>query len=110
MFRLRSFAILFLVTMMTFALLVSGGCAPSGDVEQSVEQQPGAEQQDEKPEEVAEEYNLVWGTMAAGSPWQVLGTAFLEDMKKNIPNVTGSILPTDATANLIGVQTGEFDI
>jgi TRAP transporter TAXI family solute receptor len=101
------------VILIIAALIVVGGCAPAKEsvevpdtktVEKKAEEQGGGNLGFDQP------YGLLWGTMTAGSPWQVLGTAFLEDIKKSLPNVNGSILPTNATTNLLGVQTGEFNI
>ncbi len=95
------------------ALIVAGGCAPAKESAEVADSEPvekTAGEQGSGNLSFDQPYELLWGTMTAGSPWQVLGTAFLEDIKKNLPNVTGSILPTNATANLLGVHKGEFNI
>lgn len=102
-----------LIFLTVAALIAAGGCTPAQE-EGAGTPVPPEEQAQEQPGEPAEKfdqpYELLWGTMAAGSPWQVLGTAFLEDIKKSLPNISGSILPTEATANILGVHTGEFNI
>jgi TRAP-type uncharacterized transport system substrate-binding protein len=95
------------------ALIAAGGCAPAKESAEVADSEPvekTAGEQGSGNLSFDQPYELLWGTMTAGSPWQVLGTAFLEDIKKNLPNVTGSILPTNATANLLGVHKGEFNI
>lgn len=57
----------------------------------------------------AQDLQLRWGVAPAGSVWQVLGTAMLEDVR-NECNGTGSIVPSTTAANVLGVHKGTFDI
>jgi TRAP transporter TAXI family solute receptor len=55
-------------------------------------------------------FELRWGTTGPGGTWQPLGNAFLEDIKKANPNITGTCLPGNTTVNVMGVKTGKFNI
>jgi TRAP transporter TAXI family solute receptor len=52
---------------------------------------------------------LRWGVAPAGSVWQVLGSAMLEDIRSEC-GATGSIVPSTTAANVLGVHQGTFDI
>jgi hypothetical protein len=58
----------------------------------------------------APKIELRWGTITAGGAWQVVGSAMLEDIKKANPTISGSIMPSSTTANVLGVHQGKFNI
>jgi len=58
----------------------------------------------------ATEFELKWGTIPAGGAWQVVGSAMLDDIKKANPAISGSIVPSSTTANVLGVYQGKFTI
>lgn len=57
----------------------------------------------------AQDIQLRWGVAPAGSVWQVLGTALLEDARGEC-GASGSIVPSTTAANVLGVNQGTFDI
>lgn len=58
----------------------------------------------------AKKFELTWGTIPAGGAWQVVGAAMLADIRKANPNISGSIMPSSTTANVLGVHKGKFNI
>lgn len=58
----------------------------------------------------ATKFELKWGTITAGGAWQVVGSAMLEDIKKANPMISGSIIPSSTTANVLGVAKEKFNI
>jgi len=55
-------------------------------------------------------YELRWGTIVAGGAWQILGSAMLEDVKKENPKISGSTVPSTPTATLMGLSQGKYNI
>lgn len=55
-------------------------------------------------------YEVRWGTITAGGAWQVVGAAMLGDIRKSNPDITGSIVPSSTSANVLGVQQGKFNL
>lgn len=103
----------FLVLVLTVTLI--SGCA-----QQVVEpeRKPAAETRESAPTPAIPEpakpeptrMDIRWGTITAGGAWQVIGSAMLEDIKKENPNITGSILPSTTTGNVVGIHKGEFEV
>jgi uncharacterized protein len=60
--------------------------------------------------QVANKYELRWGTIVAGGAWQIIGAAMLEDVKKANPNITGSTVPSTPTQTLMSLSQGKFNI
>jgi TRAP transporter TAXI family solute receptor len=92
-----------LLIILLFSLL--SGCSSKQ------EEKPGAQVPDTtKPLAEPTKIDIRWGTITAGGAWQVIGSAMLEDIKKANKNITGSILPSTTSGNVVGVHKGEFEV
>jgi len=106
--KIRCIALVLVIVL--FLSLVLAGC------DQKVvepESKPPAETGEPAPEPAKSEptsIDIRWGTITAGGAWQVIGSAMLEDIKKTNPNITGSILPSTTSGNVVGVHKGEFEV
>lgn len=58
---------------------------------------------------LANAYDLKWGTAPAGGVWQALGTAMVEDVVKENPDLRGSTLPIGGAANVTAVERGKIN-
>lgn len=94
----NSYLLMMLIISLSIALVSCGKSAGPA-------QPPPGEQK-----QLSSSYELRWGTAPAGGAFQVLGSAMLEDIKKSNPEITGSILPTVVTANLMGIHEGKVNI
>jgi len=99
-----------LVLFLAITLLLSLTFAGCG--KQTVEPESpsvGAEDGKQTAEEPTK-IDLRFGTISAGGAWQVIGGAILEDIKKENSNITGSILPSTTSGNIVGVHEGAFEV
>lgn len=108
---------IFIGIVIILSLLLSGcgSSAPSNQAETKTDtnaasQGSNSSSNSSSDNSIAEPIDLKWGTIQSGGAWQILGNAFLEDIKNANPQITGSTVPSSTTANVMGVHTGEFNI
>ena len=87
-----------------------GGTNQKADQDGSTQENTSITEKTGEQNSAVENIDLRWGTIFAGGAWQVVGQAMFEDIKRENNNITGSILPSGTTANVLGVHKGKFDI
>lgn len=94
--------ILLLVPVLLF------GCSSTGTDKK--DQPKNASEQAGQGKGVQQPYEFKWATAPSGSVMQVIGTAILQDVTKSNPKISGSILPGNVTANLMGIGQGQYNL
>ncbi|MDO9535349.1 MAG: TAXI family TRAP transporter solute-binding subunit [Bacillota bacterium] len=110
MFSQKIRYVVWFLVIVLFSSLILTGC---GQKVVEPEVKPPADTEGPVPEPDKPEptrIDIRWGTITAGGAWQVIGGAMLEDIKKANSNITGSILPSTTSGNVVGVHQGQFEV
>lgn len=109
MFRKGMFVSLLLLVLAVFL----AGCGQGSAPKEQAPPKGGSGSSSTQPAPAptgGQQVSLRWGTITAGGAWQVIGAAMLEDIVKANPNITGSTMPSNTTANVMGVHDGKFNV